>query len=56
MAIIADRTGKDLNTVRKWFRGQKIRDTTFAKAEGIIAEVTPVRFPEQSQFLQVVGV
>jgi ATP-dependent Clp protease, protease subunit len=56
MAIVADRTGRDLNTVRKWFRGQKIRDTTFAKGEGIITEVIPVNFPEQAQFFQVVGV
>jgi ATP-dependent Clp protease protease subunit len=56
MAIVADRTGRDLNSVRKWFSGQKLRDTNFAKAEGIITEVTPVRIPERSQFFQVVGV
>jgi ATP-dependent protease ClpP protease subunit len=56
MAIVAERTGKDLKTVRRWFGGQKLRDTEFARAQGFISDVVPVFFPAVSQFVQIMGV
>jgi ATP-dependent Clp protease protease subunit len=53
-SIIAERTGKDIATVRKWFSGQKLRSTEFAHANNIIT-VAPVPFqlPAGSQFVQL---
>jgi len=54
MAIVAERTGKDPSDVRKWFRGQKLRSTTFAMEKNIITEVRSVEFPPSSAFFQIV--
>jgi ATP-dependent protease ClpP protease subunit len=54
MTIMAERTGKDMKTVRQWFRGQKLRDTTFASEVNIISEVAPLQFSSSTKFHQIV--
>jgi ATP-dependent protease ClpP protease subunit len=53
IALVAERTGQDLRTVRRWFSGQQLRSAEFAQQHGIIHGVQPVRFPTQSYFFQV---
>jgi ATP-dependent Clp protease, protease subunit len=53
MAVVAERTGQPLKTVRRWFGGQQLRSTEFVEKHGIIHGVEPISFPAQSYFFQV---
>jgi ATP-dependent protease ClpP protease subunit len=55
MNIVAERTGKEPKAVRKWFEGQRLRDTDFALRENIIQKVQPVQIPKGGQFFQIAG-
>jgi ATP-dependent protease ClpP protease subunit len=51
--IIADRIGKPVKEVKRWF-GEKLRTADFALKHGVIGEITPVRIGHPDEFLQVV--
>lgn len=53
MAIMAERTTKDVAEVKQWYAGQKLRDTAFAKEHGIIHDVVPLAFTPRTKFHQV---
>lgn len=53
MKIMAERTGKDVENVKEWYAGQKLRDTAFAKEHGIIHDVAPLEVTPKTKFHQV---
>ena len=53
MVITGVQTGQPLKTVRRWFAGQKLRDSAFAKANGLISDIRPVAVPNNGQFFQI---
>src|SRR5215216_1569525 len=53
LAIVSERTNQPMKAVRRWHVGQKLRSTEFARTNGIIHEVKPVRLSPRGHFLQV---
>jgi ATP-dependent protease ClpP protease subunit len=53
MAIAAERTGKDIKEVRKWFARQTLRSADFARSNNLISDVRPLEFPQPGAFFQV---
>lgn len=54
MAIVAQRIGSDLEKVRVWFDGQKLRDTQFALDHGLISEIRSLAMPPRTKYHQVI--
>jgi len=53
IAIVAERTKQNSETVEGWFLGQQLRPTEFALQNGLIEKVMPVQIPANSQFFQI---
>ncbi len=52
-SIVATKTGKAIEDVRRWQNTELVMDTTAAIAHSIVHEVRPLRIPPDAFFLQI---